>query len=257
MACGRKAQLNTALKEKKIANGENPHGKGSEATRVGTIYHKLCEVWHGQGVLEYAVPSNDIYEKEYYEAERLFKAYKKFCRNDPGYWGHVDSVELGLPRGEEDVAALAEAFQFEDPLTAHMDMVVRIDNEARSRLKTDHDLVLPGAGLYILDHKTSKSKKKAGAWDLDWQFLGYQLMYAACFDEEPLGMIAANMTRTKEPKLHLQFVPWEAAVQSHEAFMVFLHASKTLIDGGFARSTECDSMFGRCYFYETGECNRV
>ena len=268
MKCARKVVLDNEAKDGRLtreAEGQAPreYGKGgSEATRVGTIYHALCEQWHGKGItFPKALPSNDLYDTEYHEAERLFKFYKKSCRNDPGYWGHVEAVEMALPRGEEDIAALAEYFQFKGKLTALMDMVVRIDSEAHARIKLDHGVTLPGTGLYILDHKSSKQKANTGQWDMSMQFVAYQLMYFACTGEAPRGMIAANIVRHKKLEAGKSFnvhcVPWEEAERGRLALTTMLNVSSGLIEMSMPNPTACFDWFRKCYHYEQGNCERV
>lgn len=270
LQCARKVVLDNKAKAERAAReaeGQSlrEYGKGgSAASRIGTLYHALCEQWHGKGItFEKAIPCNDLYDLEFHEAERLFKYYKKQWHNDPTYFGTAEAVELKFPRNEADEKLLAEAFQFEEPLTALLDMVIRIDNIGRARLFKEHGLVLPGAGLYVWDHKSSKAKKNTLEWDMSMQFTGYPLMYATCMDEEPLGMIAASMVRhkklvqtekTKSFTLHL--VPWETAVKNHAAFSTMLNLSHGLIEANFPNATSCFNWGRACYHYENGTCER-
>ncbi len=165
----------------------------------------------------------------------------------------------------DDVESLQSAFALIDadgnpiPLTASLDYVIRVDNDAQRRLKADHDLELPGAGIYVLDHKSSTSKKNVEEWDMSMQFVGYQLMYAAIFDEEPRGMIAANIVRHKkltDKSFNLHVVPWEDAVRNHAAFANMIQLSTGLIEASFPNATSCFSYYRKCYHYMQGRCNR-
>lgn len=163
------------------------HNSNTEGTAVGTLFHKLLEIYyqrqHDDFVLEYAEGDED---KAWKEALRLFAAYRDLY--PPTELGKVLGAEVPLEakNPEEDYGGVPK-------LTGKVDMLIELDEDAVEQLMdTRPHLGWMEPGFYLVDHKTSKSRSSTLREEVthSFQFTLYQLLYEEAYGERPAGLIA-------------------------------------------------------------------
>ena len=192
-ACPRKARLDAEL----VEAGPRPLYPDSAAT-IGTLFHKLCEVYYGQKTRDIVLELDDLRLRgDIAEAYRLFAGYTKVFACDE--WEVISTEEL-VPRDEVDADAIRVSFGVE--LTARLDLVVRVREEDIPRLiRTRPGLEGIEPGVYLVDHKTqgARGSQDAMKYGMSAQFVAYQMMWNLLHPEEPCsGMIANIVVKHKK-----------------------------------------------------------
>lgn len=222
------------------------------AAATGTVFHQMAELYYGGEIDNAAVRCSDInWGESFDEARRLFSA---FLHAHPGrnYWGEVVSVE--------------EAFDVGDtvgfPLTARMDLVVRVEEGHNRRLElTDVGETELEPGYYIVDHKTrGRAGSDAGLmYPRDLQFNGYQMIYKMKYPDRDLkGMIANEVIGTKVVKFRKYLVPFPSEEEQNVVHN-FLDIANNL-DGSdlpLGLASGCKDYNRLCHHLINGRCNRI
>lgn len=254
--CPRKARLDR----------EFPSESSFEA-RVGTIFHKLEELWYTGALANIALPLSDnpedCKEDPVQEALRCFFNYiKVFPKNEFTTLG----CEVLFPRKEEEIPLIAEAVGV-TPFTGRIDRVVYASEvqaqEASKRRCAD---IRPG--YYLVDTKTTEKRAMDAylKYELADQFTAYQLVWQKLNPELKLnGMLVNNIIRHQD-------MTKRAGDEGWRSFRTFVISppSEVNADGLRAwlkwkaedlKTDRCDrstcSDYGGCIHYKTGNCNRI
>jgi hypothetical protein len=147
---------------------------------AGTVFHKLCELYHGE-ITDVTIDVSAGQEEALKEGRRMFDAYTKWFT--PGWWGKV--VE-----------------RFGVPFTCRIDMVVRV-SDGHCEYLEKHGLRGITPGLYLVDHKTAGSKDNHAQlkYQSSIQFRAYMLAWDLLEDELCSGMIVNNVVGHKEMRI--------------------------------------------------------
>ena len=253
--CPRKAQLITERKREGIM------GNGSRASRIGTYFHGLANLYYSGVLDDSIIEVSDInYEQDYLEAQRLWAGYLK-ARPGEQYFGEVLASEINF-----DGDLMEE--KFDVPLSAQMDLVVDMTQEVCDKLEETDNLTLE-PGVYIIDHKTKQRKdpNALSSYTRNMQFTGYQLIYQAIKGEDVKGMLANVIISHKEMRakdlgprkprsFQLHHIPYPSE-HNEAVFRTWLknahELAKTALPLGVGYG--CGD-YGTCSFYEDGSCDR-
>jgi hypothetical protein len=145
-----------------------------------------------------------------------------------------------------------------EPLTARIDMVVDVDEAAPKEIARRTGLQLE-PGVYLVDHKTrgQLNSNMAMGYTMSLQNHIYQMLYKACYDLEPKGMIFNIIVRHKklvDNSFHAVLAPWPTGPQQ-EAAAQMLRNAKLLAGTDMANWAACN-QFGTCRHYTEGRCDR-
>lgn len=174
------------------SSGGYPAGYDSS---VGSLVHKLLEIYYTNSQEDYVLefidgPENPAWE----EALKIFSAYRDLY--PPTELGEVIAAEQLFRSTNQDLFGVPE-------FTGKLDLIVKIDDEAAEILMDTRPwLGFLDPGIYIVDHKTKKQKKKTLRSEARWslQFTAYQMLYQERFPDLPLqGLIGNYIFRHKEP----------------------------------------------------------
>ncbi len=154
----------------------NQEGEGSsEAARVGTLFHKLCELYYNGtmegAALQYAPGPQDA---DWLEAQRLFGAYRSIYPRDE----FAGVVANELPLLATDLSKYGV-----DQLTGRADMVVDVAEENCARINQTRKLDLT-PGRYLVDFKTKGQKKES----LELEYQGSLQFHSYMMMLEDMGM---------------------------------------------------------------------
>lgn len=211
--CPRMAYLDELNRQQRIEEGDVFYDTlGEGALYIGSVFHALAAAYY-QGTLKGLVVelsdfSTDEVSEGFLEGLRLFNAFIK----DPEFaqFGKVVSVE-------EEYRAPMNFVGFE--LTIKPDLVTYMNQEDVDRFHRLHkgpdgeEVLLPGPGLYLHDHKTSEKKNSSDSTTMqeDPQFNLYPMVWNSWHpDQKARGMIANKIIRHKKltPKsFYSVFVP--------------------------------------------------
>lgn len=245
----------------------NPFGEAREiATQIGTIYHALQEVYRsdaGEGfdtrAVEYVHDSGapfDIIEEARARAEEIFREYRvKFGPRD-----------LGRPIAiEENVASEAGDLWLPDPkmpLTARLDLVVRIDVPTALRIRAKRELnVRPG--FYAVDFKTDAYPTPADRdrYVADLQFMIQQFLWNARNPRQQLSGVLIDVAyKTKRPQFGLIYVPPVGDLELHIVrnwlAQMWEYHERVMGDYPPANPTACFDWKRACHWLIQERCDR-
>jgi len=263
--CARLVQLNAENALERAEKGLPPPPSEFEP-QVGTVFHKLMELYYTAGLNEVALPIDDLADfgkDPVQEALRLFTAYKTFYPADE--WDVV-SAERYFPANEDEGWEIGRHVGI-SPFTGRIDLVVRLTEAHAAKLKERSGLDL-NPGLYLVDHKTTGQLDRNASmkWELSIQFTAYQMASQVIWPEDELqGMIVNQPVRHKDllRKTHAGFPhsfprffvppPSETRAQAVRNYLrekqVYLATGKTNIDACL--------RFRPCAHYMTGRCNQL
>lgn len=195
--CGRKRKLMT----------DNPDVDtigDHTALDTGIYYHALKEFWlKGQVPDGIAIDADPVQDMEWGEALRLFEWHRQYFGRD--YWGEIVAVELKMPINEVHLQKVVKWIGH-DESTGACDLVVNMSREDVARIQTDRGIELNGPGIYIVDHKTSSTRKSdsdaKANYTSSMQCLKYMQMLQLAFNEPVKGMIFDVLVKHKNLRRH-------------------------------------------------------
>lgn len=195
--CGRKRRLMSDHRDVDVIGDHT-------ALDTGIYYHALKEFWHNGKIPEDTVIDADpIQDMEWGEALRLFNFYRE--NFGPRYWGAVVAVELQMPINEEHKQKVIDWIGH-DESTGACDLVVKMNAEDVHRIETDREIELNGPGVYIIDHKTSSTRKSdtdaRANYTNSMQCLKYMHMLSLAFNEPIRGMVFDVLVKHKNLRRH-------------------------------------------------------
>lgn len=170
------------------------------ALNLGTYYHFLKEIWlKGEMPEDVVIDADPVQDLEWGEALRLFNWHRSyFPRN---YWGSIVAVELKLPASEEHAKRIAAEFGHEE-VTGACDLVVLMSEEDVARIELDREVKLNGPGIYIVDHKTSGTRRSdmdaRSNYTASMQCLTYMYLLNLAFSQPVRGMIFDVLVKHKQ-----------------------------------------------------------
>lgn len=267
--CGRLANLKEANKEPFAPSVE---GDDLNALSVGNMYHVLHEVGlRGQAQGEIWDQTDiQVTDPDFIEAVRLYRAYQRDWGDVTKRWGcKLLGVEVKIPSTEAGTAE-AKAL-FGDLTTGRLDALVEFDEVDTAYENTG--LLLPGPGVYILDHKTAKSKQDRHQWEFQFglQSITYMHIYNMEHPEAPMrGMIFDQIYKHKQISKYplLSKAGDVKRDSSYEAFLAIPHEGEekviqSLVQLGRKNVQEdrtnpkhCFSSFKPCPMFTRGLCRR-
>ena len=191
--CPRKAKLDKQFRD-----------SGGDDAQVGTLFHKMMELYYAGTLADYALPVEDLSGPEQAaitEAQRLFAAYAmyhpptefKVIATEKRY-PDLEAEEAERVRQERLLGALLV-----DPFTMRIDLIVEFNEEQAEAAQVEGKYILPGR--YLLDFKTAKATdSKAGMfYAQDRQFISYMAAYNLLFPKTPCqGLIARRCIRHQD-----------------------------------------------------------
>ncbi len=268
-SCGRLANLKEKHKENQPAAVE---GDDPNALTVGNMYHVLHEVTlRGQAVGEiWDQTDTMVADPDFVEAVRLYRAYQRDWGDVTKRWGcKLLGVEVKIPSTPQGEAAARDLFG--DITTGRLDALVEFDEVDTAYENTG--LLLPGPGIYILDHKAAKSRQERHQWEFQFglQSVTYMHIYNMEHPEAPMrGMIFDQILKHKEiskyPVLNKQGDVKRDS--SYEAFLATPHEDEekviqALVQLGRKNVEEnrtnpkhCFAGFKPCPMFTRGLCRR-
>ena len=250
LACARKINYRNA-QERGPARASSPKDRAF----IGTLFHKICEYYHGGRADDVAFRLKDEADQSCAsEAVRLFAAYKARVPS-PDFYGEVLATELTLPRTMDERSRI-ETLLGVSPFKCTIDLVVRATEESAQRCKS-LGLELRPEGLYLLDYKThgQRSSVMEEYFESSLQRMVYTFVAREVLEDwgELHGMVGAHVVSTKEPQLVWQMAP--VASRHEEKILKYtLKYARELLDKNLPNPTQCVSRWGICPFY--GECTR-
>jgi hypothetical protein len=269
--CGRLKRLMDADKAEGIARVD-PIGKrdGLKYFEVGRLYHLLQE--HGaqadlSGVWDLR---DEAYNPEFLEALRLYRGWCSLWGSITNKYGEVVATELSLPTPGAATAAAQLALGGE--FTGRIDLLVRISDADAVMARTG--LILPGPGLYIIDHKTAAGPNKTDAHKFTnhTQAMGYATLYNLEHPDDPVvgtifDMLYKHKVFLRVPKIgaagkvvqgksHEHF--YQATAPDDQGVIVNLvQLGSHNYDNDIPNPTKCHGPFGTCEYLTSGRCNRT
>lgn len=226
----------------------------SEPMAIGTIFHKLAELYHTGGDVNrvpHIVDDDPLLSSWCVEAWRLFDFYVTYTA--PDAWGRVvaaeELVETMVPF--EGLPIVGQ--QVPRPLSGRIDLLTEQDE----RFGNEYN----GPGEYVLDFKTHKSKPSEVFMKDQYslQFVNYAWQRFLKTGKWVRGAIVHHLVR--HVKLEVQksvlttFIhpPMEHEIEKLKGFV---HASAALPDG-FANLSQCTPFTGVCRHLVSGRCNQL
>lgn len=190
--CGRKRKLMTD-------NPEIDPISDHTALDTGIYYHALKEFWlTGQVPDGVVIDADPVQDMEWGEALRLFNWHRSEFPRD--YWGEIVAVELKMPINEDHAKKVVEWIGH-DESTGACDLVVKMSEADVERIQVDREVELNGPGIYIVDHKTSASRKSdtdaRASYLSSMQCLKYMHMLSLAFNEPIRGMVFDVLVKHK------------------------------------------------------------
>jgi hypothetical protein len=195
-ACARRVRLDEELRAEA---GEDLLNPANEAREIGTLVHKMCELYHHEEDPEVCIPRRS----DNADIDRLVHAPNKGCSAwdlfdkyaeafPPGFWGHLVGAELFLEEELEIEAGLAV------PRTGKLDAIWYMDEETVARVEERFGITLNGPGNYVWDLKTA-SAKDDNLWEKwAWHPQPVQYMWLASqAGYNPRGHIVFQAVRYK------------------------------------------------------------
>jgi hypothetical protein len=260
--CARRANLAAQRKSLELLAAPEDESDDIVATDRGTAYHKLHE---GLARLEIRAEDADpvvidarraSYSASKLEALRLFRAWTAQWTSLPVKYGcKIIGAELAVGSSDAPIPGIGH------PLSGRLDALIEIDEAGLADTFAHTGLVLPGPGLYILDHKSATAKNKTD--ELMYEFA----LQGACYsylwsqqDSRPImgtiyDQIVAHKKITNDSFMHFFQAPGKYDLQILQAFVA---GSVALRDSNQCNASKCISKFEkptRCPFLGT-ECNR-
>lgn len=212
--------------------------KASHTTALltGTIVHALLEMYYGRRrdkalVMDVRAVSFmddvgdpiDVTAEARLEAETLFRAYR--VEFPPTELGEVVAVERLLK-----MDTLASAFGCTLPITAKVDLAVRLSKADVKRLMTTR-AIKTHPGLWLVDHKTDTMKREwyREAFMNEVQFYAYMLIWEAVTGKRPEGLIVNVIGKTKKhPTFESLVVPYPTYSQQLATEVFFQSAQAAM-----------------------------
>jgi hypothetical protein len=254
--CPRRARLNK----------ERGDSGGSFKSQVGTVFHKLRELYHTNQLVDVVLPISDSPEDEdpVQEALRCFAVYIQLFPKDEFT---IVACEQLIPANDKE-KALVEATLGISPFTCRIDSVIHVSPEQALAIKERRKVDLV-SGHYLLDIKTTDKKDAVAVfkYDLSVQFAAYMTVWSAVNPDKPLqGMIVDEVIRhvdltKKEPdgsfrsfKTYVVQAPLES---TKTGLRNWLKVKKAYMDSDHCELTACVEYGSVCSHYLDGNCNRV
>ncbi len=254
--CGRKANLNA------LHGGDE---SGFDA-KVGTLFHKLEEMYYSNLLNSTALPISDDPEAHktdpVQEALRMFAQYVQiFPKNE----FTTLACEYFFPQTEEHEKLITAAVGI-TPYTGRIDRVVHVSDQQVPGIRERRGVQL-APGWYLMDTKTKKQKSMDIIYDyeLSHQFALYQMVWDALFpDQRMKGMLVNQVIRhqdltKKEDGLWRSFKTFLVEPPTEhrkEVERAYLKRKKDKIDRGEVDLDACLD-WGVCHHYLNGNCNRL
>lgn len=189
--CGYQRYLTDLRKH--VEAGEEP-----DWARRGVYYHFLQEQWH-RGSLHGAIelfPSDTCWK----EAVTLFDWYRRTYTTTT--FGTPVGIEEQFPVTDEDKQRVAEWFGIPPEYcpTARFDMRTNISESQVIELATNHGILLPGAGTYVIDFKHGGAHfgDDAVKFSVGPQAILYMTMAQKFIDSSCRGVIFNKVSMTRE-----------------------------------------------------------
>ena len=190
--CGMRAMLSD--KDRTDETVELAPSEDKIALRVGTLYHRLHEMWRlgmfpeaDDAAVATAIsplgPLVSHSDASLQEALRLFHAYQMHWPRD--LWGRVHGIELALPQNAMQAELIRTRFGGVD-VTGKLDMVVHLDEAALAQAQ-ERCAEITEPGTYIVDWKTAARTPDPLLYQLDVQALWYPTLYQLCMSESEGG----------------------------------------------------------------------
>lgn len=257
--CGRKRRL---MSERPEVDTIGDH----TALDTGIYYHALKEFWlKGKVPDGVAIDADPIQDLEWGEALRLFNWHRENFDRD--YWGAIVAVELKMPINEAHARAVIDWIGH-DESTGACDLVVKMSADDVERIQLDRGIELNGPGIYIVDHKTSSTRKSDADAKANYtnsmQCLKYMHMLGLAFNEPIRGMVFDVLVKHKS----LRRVPDGRNGSSVQTFMAIPKPEDSAIvkaaiaygmhqrEHNLANPFACYDHGRECVFLSKGMCGR-
>lgn len=223
---------------------------GSTATRVGSLFHSIMEVYHtGQQnsyAFEYAEGNSN---PDWTEALRLARAYME--QFPPTSLGDVLGAEERMESDEDGTVARYGA----RPYTGQFDLLTRITAENMEHVASNWpELGLLMPGVYLVDFKTSS--RGGRTWvegqQSNLQYTGYAMLFEEKFPDlwpEFAGTIVPGVFKHKTMTRDKSFIgvyvppPNKRAREGFHAAMS-LAFTRSMSEGTVAVPTQCNDWGG-------------
>lgn len=257
--CGRKRRLMT---DHPAVDTIGDH----TALDTGIYYHALKEFWlKGKIPDGMAIDADPVQDMEWGEALRLFNWHREYFDRD--YWGAIVAVELKMPINEEHAQKVIEWIGH-DESTGACDLVVKMSQADVDRVQLDRGIELNGPGIYIVDHKTSSTRKSEADAKANYtqsmQCLKYMRMLQLAFNEPIKGMIFDVLVKHKTLRREGE----SRAGSSVQTFLAIPHLQDAAIvkaaiaygmhqrEHNLANPFACYDHGRECVFLSRGLCGR-
>lgn len=250
--------------------------EGGYDAQVGTLIHKLMELYYTRQLDSVAIPLDDMADFQnnpVQEALRAFSAYSQFFPADEF---EVVACELQIPepgteRGRMQAAVLADFVI--DPFTFRPDMAVRFNQEQAENFFTRRRITVEPGCLYLMDHKSHGKADSHGVrnYTMGQQVPVYTRAWNAMVEAGVLpyqpcqGMIINNIirhqnmspepTRTRQGSFPTYLLDVGTDHDLAVARAAFARQAQKLA-AGEPDITACRD-WGICSHFVTGNCDRL
>lgn len=259
--CGRKAVLSDAYADD-IAAGRVQEPTTPKHFLLGGVFHKMMELWVAPPPGGFVLDQDEITsDPNIREAVRLFEGYREFWDKD--YWGRLVEAEVKIPSKEELVDQIEAEFGV--PVYGKPDEVRYLDDATVERVLDTRGLILPGAGFYLIDHKTADSPKADTYYSDGYQAILYPYLYELEHPEQKIRGTIYNVvykfSKRKDKTItienfHAVFAPY-VPEKIHEIKGV-LKMAKFNFQHNIPNRQACRDFWSQeeCFFARIGRCDK-
>jgi hypothetical protein len=236
------------------------------ALDLGTYYHFLKEIWlKGEMPEDVVIDADPVQDIEWGEALRLFNWHREHFPRD--YWGQIVAVELKMPASEDHAKMIKKHFGHEE-VTGACDLVVLMSQDDIDRVELDRGIKLNGPGIYIIDHKTSGSRRSEmdarSNYTSSMQCLMYMFLLNLAFSQPVKGMIFdvlvkhKNLRRYDEGKNGSSVQTFAAFPREEDGDVVkaAMAYGRLQREQNFANPFACYDYGRECVYLSRGLCGR-
>lgn len=226
---------------------------------VGVALHLMLEHYHKSGVTEFDFQLDEMgLEDVINEAFRVFVNYTGHY--SPNAFGRVEAAELHIPNDcpKETPTQILAMFAVE--LTGRLDMVVELTDSEAADLSQAANINLPGAGYYIIDHKSKgkNDKELVNEYMYSDQFVAYPAIWTAAFPHKPCrGTIVNTIIRHKKmsaDSFFLTYVP-PPSIGDISALSMHLIRTEEALRRDVRNRSACIGRYGVCGYRLSGVCH--
>lgn len=251
--------------------------ESSFKARVGTVFHKICELYYSGALQNVVLPIDDNADFDSDAVQEAMRVFAAYCMYFPQNEFTILANEQLFPRpviytsGEGttynlDAEVMARVAGV-DPFSMRLDMVVEV-NETQSKGFHERRGMEITPGRYIYDFKTASQKDSNVVWKYNEgpQFIMYPAIYNALFPATPvLGTIVGQIIRhsdlhQREKNGLLRSFPTHVVPlpSGNKVLAYQMHFARKLIElqSGLPNLDACFD-WGVCGHLTSGLCTRI